>query len=94
MLSLGIALMSDPELIMLDEPTAGVNPTLKNKIFDKLIELKKEGKSFVIIEHDLDFVMNLCNRILVLDAGVKIVEGSPQKIQNSEKVLEAYIGRD
>jgi len=94
LLSLGIALMSDPELIMLDEPTAGVNPTLKNKIFDKLIELKKEGKSFVIIEHDLDFVMNLCNRILVLDAGVKIVEGSPQKIQNSEKVLEAYIGRD
>lgn len=94
LLSLGIALMPDPELIMLDEPTAGVNPTLKNKIFDKLIELKDAGKSFVVIEHDLDFVMNLCSRILVLNAGVKIAEGSPEEIQSSERVLEAYIGRD
>ena len=94
LLSLGIALMPDPELIMLDEPTAGVNPIVINKLSNRIKELRNEGKSFVIIEHDMPFVMDLCDRILVLDAGKKIAEGSPEEIQSSERVLEAYLGQD
>ena len=92
LLDLGMVLMSDPKLIMLDEPMAGVNATLGREIGERLIELNQQGCSFLVIEHNMIVVMNLCQRIVVLDHGEKIAEGAPEEIQNNEQVLEAYFG--
>jgi len=92
LLDLGMVLMSDPKLIMLDEPMAGVNATLGKEIGERLIELNERGCSFLVIEHNMRVVMNLCQRIVVLDHGKKIAEGLPEDIQNNEQVLAAYFG--
>jgi len=93
LLDLGMVLMSDPELILLDEPIAGVNRSLVREIIDHVQELnEKRGCTFVIIEHDMPVVMNLCERIIVLDYGEKIAEGGPKEIQNNERVIKAYFG--
>jgi len=92
LLDLGMVLMSDPKLIMLDEPMAGVNATLGREICDRLIELNKRGCSFLVIEHNMRMVMGLCQRIVVLDYGKKIAEGSPAEIQENQQVLAAYFG--
>jgi branched-chain amino acid transport system ATP-binding protein len=92
LLDLGMVLMSDPKLIMLDEPMAGVNATLGREIGERLIELNQQGCSFLVIEHNMRVVMNLCQRIVVLDHGEKIAEGAPEEIQSNEQVLEAYFG--
>jgi len=92
LLDLGMVLMSDPKLIMLDEPMAGVNATLGKEIGERLVELNERGCSFLVIEHNMRVVMNLCHRIVVLDGGKKIAEGLPEEIQNNEQVLAAYFG--
>jgi len=92
LLDLGMVLMSDPKLIMLDEPMAGVNATLGKEIGERLIELNERGCSFLVIEHNMRVVMNLCQRLVVLDEGKKIAEGAPEEIQNDEQVLAAYFG--
>jgi len=92
LLDMGMVLMSKPKLIMLDEPMAGVNATLGKEIAEHLIELNRRGCSFLIIEHNMRVIMNLCHRIVVLDYGKKIAEGSPEEIQNDEQVLAAYFG--
>lgn len=92
LLDLGMVLMSNPKLIMLDEPMAGVNATLGKEIGERLIELNERGCSFLVIEHNMRVVMNLCQRIVVLDEGKKIAEGVPEEIRNDEKVLAAYFG--
>ncbi len=92
LLDLGMVLMSDPKLIMLDEPMAGVNATLGKEIGERLIELNARGCSFLVIEHNMRVVMNLCHRIVVLDGGKKIAEGLPEEIQDNEQVLAAYFG--
>jgi len=92
LLDLGMVLMSDPKLIMLDEPMAGVNATLGREICERLIELNKRGCSFLVIEHNMRMVMGLCHRIVVLDYGKKIAEGSPAEIQENQQVLAAYFG--
>ena len=92
LLDMGMVLMSKPKLIMLDEPMAGVNATLGKEIAERLIELNHRGCSFLIIEHNMRVIMNLCHRIVVLDYGKKIAEGSPEEIQNDEQVLAAYFG--
>ena len=92
LLDLGMVLMSDPKLIMLDEPMAGVNATLGREIGERLLELNERGCSFLVIEHNMRVVMNLCQRIVVLDEGKKIAEGAPEEIQNNEQVLAAYFG--
>jgi branched-chain amino acid transport system ATP-binding protein len=92
LLDLGMVLMSDPKLIMLDEPMAGVNATLGREIGERLIELNKRGCSFLVIEHNMRMVMELCHRIVVLDYGKKIAEGSPDAIQQNKQVLAAYFG--
>jgi len=92
LLDLGMVLMSDPKLIMLDEPMAGVNATLGKEICERLIELNERGCSFLVIEHNMRMVMGLCHRIIVLDYGKKIAEGSPDEIQENEQVLAAYFG--
>lgn len=92
LLDLGMVLMSDPKLILLDEPLAGVNKSLARDIVDRILELNKGGCTFIIIEHDMHVVMNLCKRIVVLDYGEKIAEGAPKEIQNNDLVLKAYFG--
>ena len=87
------ALMTDPDLIMLDEPTSGINPTLVNLILDYIRKLRDErGKTFLVVEHDMRVIMNLCDRIAVLNYGEKIAEGTPAEISADRAVIDAYLG--
>lgn len=93
LLEIAKTLMADPELILLDEPGAGVNRTLMNKMVENIKNLSiKKGITFLIIEHDMDLVMNLCNPIIVISEGKKLSEGTPEEIRNDPRVLEAYLG--
>lgn len=92
LLELGRALMAEPELILLDEPGAGVNPTLLNKIAENIIKLKERGKTILLIEHNMDLIMNICDRVIVMNDGKHLVEGTPAEIKTNPQVLEAYLG--
>ena len=91
LLDLAIAIAKPHTLLMLDEPVAGINPKLRLKIKEILRRLNKEGGTIVIIEHDMNFVMDLAEKIIVLDEGKVLVEGTPKQIQNNKKVVEAYL---
>ncbi len=86
-------LMTDPELILLDEPAAGVNRILLNELLAAIARLRDQGKTILIVEHDMKVVMGLCETVFVLDYGKKIAEGPPGVIQGDERVIEAYFGR-
>ena len=87
------AMMTDPDLIMLDEPASGVNPTLMNRILDYIRQLRDtQGKTFLIVEHDMRVVMKLCERIAVLNYGRKIAEGTASEISRDPLVIDAYLG--
>jgi len=86
-------LMADPDLILLDEPAAGVNRTLLNELLAAITRLRDQGKTILIVEHDMKVVMGLCETVFVLDYGEKIAEGPPGVIQADERVMEAYFGR-
>jgi branched-chain amino acid transport system ATP-binding protein/neutral amino acid transport system ATP-binding protein len=92
LLEIGIALMPTPKLMLLDEPASGVNPTLIRKIEKKLKKLNENGLTIFLIEHDLKFVMNLCERVIVLNYGEKIAEGNPDHVKNNPEVIDAYFG--
>jgi branched-chain amino acid transport system ATP-binding protein len=93
LLSLAQVLMLDAELILLDEPTAGINPTLQNELMALIHQLNGEGKTFIIIEHDMNVIMGHCERAIALNYGQKIAEGSCSVIQKDERLLEHYFGR-
>jgi branched-chain amino acid transport system ATP-binding protein len=86
-------LMTDPEMILLDEPAAGVNRTLLNELLDAVRALRDRGKTIFLVEHDMKVVMGLCETVFVLDHGEKLAEGPPGVIQSDERVIEAYFGR-
>ncbi len=92
LLAIIVALMPRPDLLLLDEPTAAVNPAMIEKIKEVILQLNKEGQTFFIIEHNMGMIMDLCTRVVVLDHGEKIAEGAPLEIQRNPKVMEAYFG--
>ena len=93
LLELGMALMPDPELILLDEAASGINPTLVEEIKDRIKTLNQEqGKAFLVVEHDMHFISDLCNRVYVLNYGEKLAEGTPAEVMENEAVIEAYFG--
>lgn len=93
LLEMARTLMTNPKLILLDEPAAGVNPTLINQICEHIVNWNQQGISFLIIEHNMDVIMSLCDRVWVLAEGTNLAEGTPAEIQNNELVLEAYLGQ-
>ncbi len=93
LLELGRALMTDPKLILLDEPIAGVNPTLAGEIGEHLLALRAEGLTFLIIEHHLDVIARLCAPVIVMAEGRRLAEGSFAAVAADPRVQEAYMGR-
>lgn len=93
LLEIARALMTRPKLVLLDEPAAGVNPTLINQICDYIHHWNRQGLSFLIIEHNMDVIMSLCDRVYVLAEGSNLAVGTPNEIQTNPQVLEAYLGQ-
>ena len=92
LLELGRVLMMDPEIILLDEPVAGVNPALTDELLDRLHELNDSGRTILFIEHDMDVVMSHCEKVVVLHNGETLAVGPPDIVQEDERVVEAYLG--
>lgn len=92
LLELGRVLMTDPDLILLDEPVAGVNPSLTQNLLSRIEELRDQGYTFCIVEHDMEVIMNLSDTIIVMDQGKKLMQGTPEEVQADERVVEAYLG--
>ena len=92
LVELARAMLAEPEILLLDEPAAGVNPTLQKKLAEQIQRLNEQGTTFLIIEHDMEFVMSLADPVIVLDRGRVLMEGNPEEIQNDERVIDAYLG--
>ena len=93
LLELAMALMNEPKMLLLDEPTAGINPTLINGIIDRLITINKDyGITLLVIEHNMKVIMSLAQKIFCLAHGKMLAEGSPDQIKNDKRVVDAYLG--
>nr|WP_235853492.1 ABC transporter ATP-binding protein [Halosimplex salinum] len=94
LLELARALMLDPSMMLLDEPFAGVNPTLEEKLLDRVHELREEGLTFLLVEHDMDLIMEHCEHVIVMHQGQVLAEGEPADIRSNDRVIDAYLGED
>jgi len=92
LLELARALMLDPEVLLLDEPFAGVNPSLEQDLLDRLEDLRDRGRTFLLVEHDMDLIMEHCERVIVMHQGQTLVTGTPEEVRSEERVIEAYLG--
>ncbi len=92
LLAFAAAMMASPKIIVLDEPVAGVNPTRVNEVADILRAANRAGVTFLIVEHNVEFINALCDKVVVLDQGAKLTEGTPEEIHRDERVLDAYLG--
>lgn len=92
LLELARALMLDPEVLLLDEPFAGVNPSLEQELLDRLEDLRDRGRTFLLVEHDMDLIMEHCERVIVMHQGRTLVTGTPEEVRSEEQVIEAYLG--
>jgi branched-chain amino acid transport system ATP-binding protein len=93
LLAIAASMMAHPRVVVLDEPVAGVNPTMVRRIEKVIQQLNAEGVTLVIVEHNVDFIMNLCQRVVVLESGQKIADGPPGLIRSDPRVLAAYLGQ-
>ena len=94
LLELARALLTDPDVLLLDEPFAGVNPSLEKRLLEHIHQLREQGYTFLLVEHDMDLIMENCERVIVLHQGRILTEGTPAEIQANEAVIEAYLGGD
>jgi neutral amino acid transport system ATP-binding protein len=94
LLELAYVLVAEPEIVLLDEPAGGVNLTLVNHIADRIRELNAAGVTFLIVEHNMEFVMGLCDQVTVLDSGTVVAAGPPGIVRTDRRVLDAYLGED
>jgi neutral amino acid transport system ATP-binding protein len=92
LLELSYVLVCEPAVVLLDEPAGGVNPSLIHHISDRIRELNRAGRTFLIVEHNMDFVMGLCDQVTVLDSGTVVASGPPEEIRTDPRVLDAYLG--
>jgi len=92
LLELALSFMVEAQMVLLDEPFSGINPTLQARINQWIKEENSQGKEFIIIEHNMDVIMSICHHIVVLHHGQKLAEGKPNVIQQNDQVLEAYLG--
>jgi branched-chain amino acid transport system ATP-binding protein len=93
LLAIAASMMTHPRVVVLDEPVAGVNPTMVRHIEKVIQQLNAEGVTLIIVEHNVDFIMNLCDRVVVLESGRKIADGPPSLIRSDPRVLAAYLGQ-
>ncbi|HXX78211.1 MAG TPA: ABC transporter ATP-binding protein [Ktedonobacteraceae bacterium] len=92
LLEFAFVLIAEPKVILLDEPAGGINPTLINQLAEQIRTLNKQGVTFLVVEHNMEFVMGLCEKITVMHRGSNIAEGTPQEVRSNPAVLEAYLG--
>jgi ABC-type branched-subunit amino acid transport system ATPase component len=92
LLEFAYVLIAEPQVILLDEPAGGINPTLIQQVAERIYTLNKQGVTFLVVEHNMEFVMGLCERVTVMHRGANIAEGTPQEVRANPAVLEAYLG--
>lgn len=92
LLELGFILIAEPRVVLLDEPAGGINPTLVGQLADRIRELNRQGVTFLIVEHNMEFVMGLCDNVMVMHRGSKLADGTPESVRANPAVLEAYLG--